>query len=198
MPTRSFLFAAILLATAACGPADDAARSDAGGAAPAGEAGAAAPASSGDDLADVTSYRLTMDKLDKFYAAQRNLALKAKAMSPEEREAMRRDDSDEASGSGSLDDLVRRIESVPQMRDAIRDAGLSPREYAVLTMSLLQSGMAASVIKMRPKDDPDSLAREMQANIENVRFVQEHEAELTRRQKALEAEMKAAGVEEES
>jgi len=202
MPIRRTLLAALLVSAAACGSKDDAAPADgaAGGAAPGATAAAPdAPASSGDDLADISSYRLTMDKMDKFYAAQRNLAVKMKAMSPAEREAMeRKADGEDASGNQSLDELARKIESTPPMRDALREAGLSPREYAVLAMSAMQSGMAAAVIKMRPNDPADSLAREMKANMDNIRFMQEHEAELTRKQQALQAELKQMGIEQES
>jgi hypothetical protein len=80
------------------------------------------------------------------------------------------------------------------MRDAIREAGLSSREYITATMAMVQAGMAASVLKMRPKDNQDSLIREMKANKDNVRFVQEHEAELNRKQQAMQAEMQRLGV----
>jgi hypothetical protein len=187
MPMRRALLAALLISAAACGSKDDAA--------PAGAAASEAPASSGDDLADISSYKLTMDKMDKFYAAQRNMAVKAKAMSPAEREALKQDDD---AGDGSVDDFARKIESTPAMRDAVREAGLSPREFALLTMSAVQSGMAAAVLKMRPNDDADSLAREMKANMDNIRFMQENEAELTRKQQALQAEMKQMGIDQES
>ena len=102
------------------------------------------------------------------------------------------DDNDEDSGkSDDIDGMARKIDSQPQLAAAIREAGLSSREFAVMTLALMQSGMAASVMKMRPKDDPDSLARAMKANPTNVRFYREHEAELTRRTNEMKAEMKA-------
>jgi cell fate (sporulation/competence/biofilm development) regulator YmcA (YheA/YmcA/DUF963 family) len=192
--TPSFALAACL-ALAACSGKDGANAGDTAGAA-ATTAGASAPASSGEgDLADVQSYRLSMDKIDKFMAAQRNLALKAKDLSPAEREAMKlrndnADDSDE-----SIDGIARRIESEPMMNAAIRQAGLSPREYALITMSMIQSAMAASVLKMRPNDNADSLVREMKANTDNVKFMQQNEAEIQRKQQELAAEMKRLGVE---
>ena len=156
---------------------------------------AAASAQGGDqDLADVTAYELSMDKVDKLFAAQRNIALKLKDMSPEEREAMKaRNDADE-SNDDSLDETVRKIESEPALVAAIRDAGLSPREYALLTVSLMQSGMAAGVLKMRPNENQDSLAREMKANPANIRFIQQNEAALEKKQKEMEAEMKRLGI----
>ena len=84
------------------------------------------------------------------------------------------------------------------MVSAIREAGLSPREYIVLTVSMMQSAMAAGVAKMRPNDNQDSLVREMKANPENVKFINEHEAELGQKQKAMADEMKKLGLDDDS
>lgn len=159
---------------------------------------ASASASSGGtnadaELADIQSYKLSMDKIDKMLAAQRILAAKAKAMTPAEREAMRARGDTDSDPNQSLDDMTRRIDSEPMVRDAIREAGLSPREYVLITMSMMQTGMADAVLKMRPKDNQDSLIREMKANPANVEFYREHQAEITAKTKALEAEMKGVG-----
>lgn len=186
---RLLLASCAALALVACGKKD---------AAPAGSAtatSASADAKGDADLADVQSYELTMDKVDKYFAVQRKLADKLKAMSPAERKAAmaRKDDDndDESDKNDDIDGMARRIDSQPQLGAAIREAGLSSREFAVMTLALMQSGMAAGVMKMRPKDDPDSLARAMKANPANVRFYREHEAELTRRTNEMKAEMKA-------
>ena len=159
---------------------------------------AATPASSsGDhDLENVQSYELTMERIDRMYAAQRNMALKMKDMSPAEREAFQNQDA--ADPNASIDDLARKFDSNPAMRGAIRDAGLSTREFALGMFAMFQSSMAAAVLQQRPKDNADSLIREMKANPANVRFIQEHQAELTKKQKDMEAEMKRLGVSSES
>jgi hypothetical protein len=149
-----------------------------------------------EDLADITKYKLSMDKIDKYIAAQRNIARKAAAMSPAEREAMKAKDDGDDSSNDNLDDMARKIESNPVMSAAVRDAGLSAREFAVITMSMMQSAMAASVLKMRPNDDQDSLAREMKANMDNIRFYQQHEAEIVRKTTELAAEMKRLGADQ--
>ena len=142
------------------------------------------------ELADVQSYKLSMDKIDKMLAAQRILAAKAKAMTPAEREAMEARGESASDPNASLDDMARKIDSEPMLRDAIREAGLSSREYVLITMSMMQTGMAESVLKMRPKDNQDSLIREMKANPDNIKFYREHQAEITAKSKAIEAEMK--------
>lgn len=162
-------------------------------------AGTPAPtASAGNELNDITQYRLSMDKIDKYIAAQRNVALKAKNLSPAEKAAMEaRNENGDANTDASLDDMQKKIDSEPLMKSAIQDAGLSTREFVMITMSMMQSGMAAGVLKLRPKDNQDSLIRAMQASPENVKFYQDNEAEITRKEKDLEAEMKRLGVSNE-
>jgi hypothetical protein len=183
---------------AACakGEERDTAAGDTAGAAAGAPAASAAGSSADADLADLTRYRLTMDKVDRYFAAHRNLLQKVKDMSPAEREALEKSQESSSDANANLDDMVRNIERSPVYRDALRQAGLSPREYIMVTMAMFQAGMAASVVKMRPKDDPDSLAREMKVNPENLKFMQQHEAEITQKQKAMEEEAKRLGVKE--
>ena len=150
MLRRVALIAPLLLAAACASDADTAA--DTGAA-----AAPSAAASTGDDLADVSAYELTMDRIDRYFAAQRALAVRIKDMSPAEREAF-----DVASDAdASLDDMARRYESSPTMVAALDEAGMSAREFALSTMAIVQSGMAAAVLQMRPEANQDSLMREM-------------------------------------
>lgn len=185
---------AALLLAAACSNKDAAPAADSG-AAPAAASGSATASGGGDaDLADVASYRLTMEKMDRYYAAQRNLAVRAAAMSPAERAALEaKDDADDNAGQ-SLDDMARKIDDTPAMAAAVREAGLSSREFATITMAMLQSAMVASVLQMRPNDNQDSLVREMKANMDNVKFMRDNEAVLRQKQEAMAAEMKRLGV----
>jgi cell fate (sporulation/competence/biofilm development) regulator YmcA (YheA/YmcA/DUF963 family) len=194
--SRAALLPALsLLALAACGKKDAAPADSAGAPAAAAAASSASGSSKADaDLADVTNYRLSMDKIDKYIAAQRNIAAKMKSMTPAEREAVKARNENTGDANASLDDMARNIEREPVMNDAIRSAGLSAREFALITISMMQSAMASSVLKMRPKDNQDSLVREMKANADNIKFYREHEAEITSKTKALQAEMKAAGA----
>lgn len=185
-----FAAAALALAGAACA-GDDADSADSA----AGDAPVADVAGSGDDLADISSYRLTMDKVDRFFDAQLAIARRVKDLPPEDRAPL---DEMESSANATLDDMARKLESHPATRDGLREADISAREFATLTMAMVQAGMAASVLQMRPNDNQDSLAREMKASMDNIRFMQENEAELTRRQQELEAELREMGVVEES
>lgn len=191
---RTFLLAGFV-SLAACNKDNSAASTSSATTA----AGTPAPAASADnELKDITKYRLSMDKIDKYIAAQRNVALKAKNLSPAEKAAMEaRNENGDANTDASLDDMQKKIDSEPLMKSAIQDAGLSTREFVMITMSMMQSGMAAGVLKLRPKDNQDSLIRAMQASPENVKFYQDNEAEITRKEKDLEAEMKRLGVSNE-
>jgi len=150
------------------------------------------------DLADVTNYRLSMDKIDKYIAAQKNIGAKAASLTPAQREALQTRNDDSSDPNASLNDMVKRIEAEPMMVSAIRDAGLSPREFTMITISMMQTGMAAAVLKMRPTDNQDSLIREMKANPDNVKFYNANEAEITRKAKEVEAEMKKLGISNDS
>src|SRR5687768_3151062 len=131
---------ATIFSFAACSKADD-------GATPAAAntpATAAQVAQGEEDLADIGEYRLTMDKFDKWLAAQRNVALKAKGMSDAEKAAFAQQNEGN-NNNASIDDMARAVSSNPVMNQAVRDAGLSPREYALVMMSFIQTGMAAAV-----------------------------------------------------
>jgi len=191
MTLRPSLVLAAAFVLAACGKRDAASGDTSAAAAAA--ASTPAASSGGDDLADVTNYKLSMDKIDRYIAAQRNITNKVKSMSPAEKQAMEARNEGRNNQNASIDDMARNIDSEPMMRDAIRSAGLSTREFALITISMMQSAMASSVLKMRPQDNQDSLIREMKANPDNVRFYREHEAEITKKTADLQAEMKAAG-----
>ena len=186
---RLSFVAAGLFAFSACSSKDNASAESSGTAGNA--ASPASQAQANEDLNDVSKYKLSMDKIDKYIQAQKNMAAKMKAMSPAEREAFKNGDNDLNGANASIDQMVAKIEKVPPMVDAIKDAGLSPREWVMVTFSMMQTGMAAAVLKMRPNDNQDSLMREMKVNPDNVKFFNEHEAEITAKTKAIEADMKA-------
>lgn len=144
----------------------------------------ASPASGDDDLREISRYTLRMAKMEKYFQAIRNVRLAIKDVPEDQR------DSFNAAGS-SLDDYAASLEKNATVRKAIEKAGLSPREFAVIMMASLQAGMAQAIIAMRPNDNADSLAREMQTNAANIRFMRDHKAELEAKQKAMEAETKA-------
>lgn len=188
-PTYVLTFAMLLL-FGACSDAPDTSGADSA-------AGASAETSSSDDadLASIQEYELTMDGMDKYYAAMRSVAIATKDLSPEEREEMEVDLADD--NVDGIEGMVDLIEQNEIYREALDDAGLSAEEFALLTMSMLQSSMAAMVIEMQPNADPDSLIQAMEANPDNVAFIRENREALDAKQEAMEAELEAMGITDE-
>ncbi len=120
------------------------------------------------DLRELSSYQLTMADIRKFAAANANLAKHPKVEQD--------DDDAEDADNASLDEMAARIESVPVARKAVEAAGLSARQYAVITMALFQASFAQYAVEQGA--DPGKIARETGVNPANIRFVKEHKAEL--------------------
>jgi hypothetical protein len=189
MTIRKFFVVALLFSLAACSKDADSAREEPGAA-----TAAASNEQAEEDLADLTKYDLSMNKMDEFFQTMRNMADEVKKMSPAERAAF--DQDSESDNNASLDQMIAKAESNKVIRDASRKAGSSPREYVLTSLSYFTSAMAMSVLQMQPNANQDSLMREMKVNPDNIKFIKEHEAELTTKYKAMEAEMKALEPEE--
>jgi hypothetical protein len=123
------------------------------------------------DLRELSRYQLTMADVRKFAAVNAELAKHPKREQEESDEDDEGNDDDE-----SLDDMAARIESVPEARQALAAAGLSARQYAVITMALLQASLAQFAVEQGA--DPAKIAREASVHPANIRFVKEHKAEL--------------------
>ena len=127
-------------------------------------------ATSGDaDLRELSRYQLTMVDIRKFAAANANLAKHPKVEQGD-------DDVEDADDNESLDEMAARIESVPAARKAVEAAGLTARQYAVITMALFQASLAQYAVEQGA--DPGKIAREAGVNPANIRFVKDHKAEL--------------------
>lgn len=133
---------------------------------------------------DIETYRLTMDKVNRFYEAHREGTIAAG----------NRAQSDTLEDLESIDQLVKEIEREPKVAGAIRQAGLSPREFVVMSLALMSAMMAHEVLKTVPNADVDSLAREMEIPAANIHFVREHRAEIDAKAKTAELAIRAAGV----
>jgi hypothetical protein len=119
-----------------------------------------------------------MHKVNKYGEAMRNLAQSMRNIPESQRPNIN-------ASNMSLDQYANALNSNPQIRDAIRRANMTPKDFAYTMFALLSASMASSIIQMRPNDNADSLAREMQANPKNIRFVREHEAEIKQMQEEM-------------
>lgn len=140
------------------------------------------------DMAALAAYRLSEAKLDQYvrasraaYAAMRDPAVRAQLAAWEaEEEADERDDD-----GASIAELVARLDRLPTVKKAIASAGLAPRDYVVLQLSLLQASIALAVLEMPGSDGklPEGTPRA------NVDFARKHRATLER----IGAELRALG-----
>lgn len=134
--------------------------------------GPQAHSASGDaDLRELSRYVLTLADVRRYAAANEALARQPQAEQNEE-EA----EDEDATDNESLDDMVKRIEGVPGARQSIEAAGLTVRQYAVITMALFQAAFANFAVEQGA--DPAKVARDAGVNPANIRFVKENKAEL--------------------
>lgn len=176
----------------------------------AGAGGAAAQQDA--DTRELLAYRLTMDGVKRFGVAMRTLAAEMKK-DPKVQELSKlktdiealeaKDELTEAEDARlaamkekaeeleqtvegatnvmdgkTLTEMEARARQSPVVMRALGAAGMTPREYAKLAISLLTSSMYAGMQK-------SGLLKELpkEASPENVKFVLDHEAELTALQK---------------
>lgn len=93
---------------------------------------------------------------------------------------------DRVTGPGNantIDEMVARINSMPQATAALAKAGLSAREFAKCTLALVQAAMIKSF--SQGKVDPSKLPPGI--NPANIKFVEEHQQELAELQKEMQA-----------
>jgi hypothetical protein len=87
----------------------------------------------------------------------------------------------------SLTDIEAAIRREPIMAGALKSAGMSPRDYAKFALAFFQAAMVSGMQKSgMVKEIPKEL--EAKINLENIKFVEAHDAEI----KALMAELQAA------
>jgi hypothetical protein len=123
------------------------------------------------DLRELSRYTLTMADIRKYAAANAILAKHKKAEQEDEES-----EDDDDNGNESLDEMAARINKMPEARKAIEAAGLTSRQYAVITMALFQASMAQFAVEQGA--DPAKVARDASVNPANIKFVKENKAEL--------------------
>ena len=130
----------------------------------------ARPQASADaDTREVKAYRLTMPKVNAFYAVTKNLR-KLAAADPKACAAVERDDENEG---GSLNVQAKRIEvAYPKVVPLLKAEGLTVREYLLMTAAQLQAGMAVYAKSAGMKELPAGVSPE------NVAFMEQHQKEL--------------------
>lgn len=117
------------------------------------------------DEREIAAYTLDMKTVRALFAANSALAKLETGEEDEEDE----DDEDMA----TIDDIVDRIESDPDAKRAVAAAGLSPREYAVATLAMVQAGLVVAL-------GGDNAPVPEGVNPKNVALIRANRAEIDR------------------
>lgn len=81
-------------------------------------------------------------------------------------------DCDHDEGPQSLNGIAARMDGVPEVKSALKSAGMTSREYLVFSWSVFQNGMAAWALEQPGGKLPPGV------KMANVTFYRAHEAEL--------------------
>jgi hypothetical protein len=130
---------------------------------------------------EIAAYRLTTENWTKLHRAMRAVIDAAKR-DPKIREQLMKDDED----SETLDDmtisqLAKKASEIKPFADALRQAGMTTREYAIWTMAYLE---AAMVVSMKQTGMTRDIPKD--ANLANAKFVEDHMADILAIQKEFE------------
>lgn len=170
----ALLAAATATTLAACGRKSDATAETSAAAAGRPVTVAARSAGSGDaDLREINSYRLTMDDVRKWSAIKK----KADAMKLEAKDTA----SNGADDDDSLDGFEAKINATPKLKALIESEGMDTRDFAVVTWTMIQAAFIQMAVDQGAS--LDSLAKDKDVNVENLKFLKAHEQEIDALQK---------------
>lgn len=89
---------------------------------------------------------------------------------------------EEADADESLEEMVARMDAVPEIRHAAHGAGLSTREFVTIGLVMFQAMTADQILQMNPQADPPE-----NLNPANLDFVRTHKAEVQQSFQAVQA-----------
>ena len=129
------------------------------------------------DMKTLAAYRLTMPAVRKLAAAYENM-LPLAADSALERHVERDRDHHPSQSAASIDDMAEFFGRYPPIRSAITRAGLTPREFTVANLSLMQSSMVVGYSDLaKEKGQPFNEAASG-ASLANLALVRSNRAEI--------------------
>lgn len=129
------------------------------------------------DMKTLAAYRLTMPAVRKLAAAYENMILLA-ADSALARRVQRDRDNHPAESAASIEDMAELFGRHAPIRAAITRAGLTPREFTVANLSLMQSTMVVGYSDLaKARGQPFNEAASG-ASPANLAFVRENRAEI--------------------
>ena len=117
-------------------------------------------------LTEVERYRLNMTDMQKYVRATRNLnALDKRDAKVEAATRFRAD---------GLDEIERKLMSTPQTMGALRDAGLTPHQYMVISAVVLVVALA----DLMSEEDAAAMLKEAHIHPDNLKFLRANRAAL--------------------
>ncbi|HEX6039602.1 hypothetical protein [Longimicrobium sp.] len=122
-----------------------------------------APVAGPVNVETLETYNLSMDRVRQLVRAGQNLA-ELQRRRPDLADSVRMQAFDPNA-------IYEKVNSIPDVRNAVAQAGMSPREYATATAALMQAVM---VRQMRAQ----GMRPQVQVNEANVEFVDEHWSEI--------------------
>jgi hypothetical protein len=131
------------------------------------------------DAREVATYRLTMPVMRKMARVQENIyTMITSTPALRSKYAALNEATENEPEPNTLDEMVQRMERMPEMTRAITSAGLTTREYLTAMLSMVQAAMALSFTQM----EGPARAKELPAGVmaDNVAFLKANKAELDR------------------
>jgi hypothetical protein len=133
----------------------------------------AAPRAKADDTAEVQNYRLTMPVVKKFERVQESLY---QSIRKDPSLATKYDKTPDDGSDQSIAATVKRMDAMPELKQAVVKAGLTTREYLLATLAMLQVGMAHAMSQSRGAD-----TSKLPANVRaNLKLMEQNKAEFDR------------------
>lgn len=124
------------------------------------------------DELTLKAHTLTMDELTRFMEAGAAVHQAAKDH-PELREYLEKSDNND--DQQTLDQLTAKFSGAPVVVSTLAAHGFTPRQFAIVTMTTVQASMAAFALQRGVKPNDAAFAN---VNPANIRFVQDHKAEI--------------------
>jgi hypothetical protein len=115
------------------------------------------------DQKEIYNYTLNMDKIQRFGATMAALQDLEK----------KHPDAKEDKGGETIDEIVKKFQKYPDAVAVMEKNGFTPREFAICTMSIIQTGMAVGFKKNGTyKEYPPEMLKLVSRN--NLDFAEQH------------------------
>lgn len=123
------------------------------------------------DVAELSSYALTMDIVTRLFQATHAATEAAKA-DPSIKVSLGSDEG----ASPTIDQLANKLATSPKLVAILAENGFTPHAYSAASFSLIQTGLA--MIAMQGGQSLEQVSRAAHVNPANIKLLAEHKAEM--------------------